>query len=110
MNDIADALVGSVDEMYGDEFTLEKRDDGSILLDGHYPFHDFLRYFDIDEYGAEYSINTMGGLVLEELGQIPKEGQSFVWKHFKIEVIDVDGAKIDKLLITDLNQVDEVDA
>ena len=109
MNDIADALVGSVDEMYGDEFTLEKRDDGSILLDGHYPFHDFLRYFDIDEYGAEYSINTMGGLVLEELGQIPKEGQSFVWKHFKIEVIDVDGAKIDKLLITDLNQADEMD-
>lgn len=106
MNDIADALVGSVDEMYGDEFTLEKREDGSILFDGHYPFHDFLRYFDIDEYGSEYDINTMGGLVLEVLGKIPKEGESFVWNNFKIEVIDLDGAKIDKLLITALQDTD----
>jgi putative hemolysin len=100
MSDIADALVGSVDEMYRDDFTVEKREDGSLLIDGHYPFHDFLRYFDIDEYASEYDINTMGGLVLEEMGRIPKEGESFIWNNFKIEVMDIDGAKIDKLLLT----------
>ena len=48
----------------------------------------------------------MGGLVLEVLGKIPKEGESFVWNNFKIEVIDLDGAKIDKLLITALQDTD----
>jgi putative hemolysin len=103
MSDIADALVGSVDEMYRDEFTVEKREDGSLLIDGHFPFHEFLRYFDIDEYASEYDINTMSGLVLEEMGRIPKASEYFVWHNFKIEVMDVDGAKIDKLLVTQLS-------
>ena len=107
MSDITDALVGSVDEMYRDDFTVDKRDDGSLLIDGHYPFHEFLRYFDVDEYASEYDINTMGGLVLEEMGRIPKVGESFVWNNFKIEVVDVDGAKIDKLLVTLLSSGDD---
>lgn len=102
MSDISESLVGRVEEMFQDDFTVERREDGSMLVDGHYPFHDFLRYFDIDEYASEYDINTMGGLVLEEMGRIPKAGESFVWKQFKIEVVDVDGAKIDKLLIYEL--------
>ena len=93
--------------MYRDDFTVDKRDDGSLLIDGHYPFHEFLRYFDVDEYASEYDINTMGGLVLEEMGRIPKVGESFVWNNFKIEVVDVDGAKIDKLLVTLLSSGDE---
>ena len=110
MSDIADALVGSVDEMYRDDFTVEKREDGSLLIDGHYPFHEFLRYFDIDEYASEYDINTMGGLVLEEMGRIPRAGESFVWHQFKIEVMDVDGAKIDKLLVIKLPEEAEGNA
>ena len=103
MSDIADALVGSVEEMYREDFTFEERADGSLLIDGLYPFHEFLRRFDIDEFASEYDINTMSGLVLEEMGKIPKEGEFFIWNHFKIEILDIDGAKIDKLLISRLD-------
>jgi putative hemolysin len=40
------------------------------------------------------------------LGSIPKEGQKVVWKHFTFEVLDMDGARIDKVLVTDSNPVD----
>ena len=103
MSDIADALVGSVEEMYREDFTFEERADGSLLIDGLYPFHEFLRRFDIDEFASEYDINTMSGLVLEEMGKIPKEGEFFIWNHFKIEILDIDGAKIDKLLVSRLD-------
>ncbi len=80
------------------------------MIDGHYPFHEFLRYFDIDEYASEYDINTMGGLVLEEMGRVPKAGEYFLWNNFKIEVMDVDGARIDKILVVQLSSdSDEMD-
>ena len=107
MSDIADALVGSVEEMYRGDYTVEQREDGSLLIDGLYPFHEFLRRFDIDEFASEYDINTMSGLVLEEMGKIPKEGEYFIWHNFKIEVVDIDGAKIDKLLVTQLDKKEE---
>jgi putative hemolysin len=99
MNDVLEALVGNVSDFYKDEFSLEQRPDGSYFMDGQFPFHDFLHHFELDELSNEYSFNTIAGLILEELQHIPKEGEKIIWRDFEIEVIDMDGARIDKLLV-----------
>ncbi len=99
MNDLLEALVGGADEFYENDFAFEEREDGSWLIDGHYPFADFLHYFGLDEISPDFQFNTLGGLILQELKHIPKAGEKIQWKEFQIEVIDMDGAKIDKLLV-----------
>lgn len=99
MNDLLEALVGGADEFYKDDFSFEEREDGSWLIDGHYPFADFLHYFELDELSPDFEFNTLGGLILQELKHIPKPGEKIQWKEFELEVIDMDGARIDKLLV-----------
>lgn len=99
MNDVLEALVGNVSEFYKDEYTLEQREDGSYIIDGQYPFHDFLQYFGLEDVVGEYDFNTISGLVLQELQRIPREGEKIKWKEFELEVIDMDGARIDKMII-----------
>jgi putative hemolysin len=99
LNDILEALVGNISEFYGEEFSLVRREDGSWLIDGLYPFPDFLRYFDLTELTNEYPHNTLSGLILHELGHIPKPGEIVMWMNFKFEIVDMDGVKIDKILI-----------
>lgn len=99
MNDLLEALVGGADDFYENEFSFEEREDGSWLIDGHYPFADFLHYFGLDELAPDFEFNTMGGLLLHELNHLPRTGEKIHWKEFDIEVIDMDGAKIDKVLV-----------
>ncbi len=99
MNDLLEALVGGADDFYENEFAFDEREDGSWLIDGHYPFADFLHYFGLDELAPDFEFNTLGGLLLHQLKHIPKQGEKIQWKDFELEVIDMDGAKIDKLLV-----------
>jgi putative hemolysin len=99
INDILEALVGDVSEFYKDEFKITKREDGSYLIDGHYPFFDFLRYFDMEEFAPEYEFNTISGLILHLLENIPQQGDKAYWMNFEFEIIDMDAARIDKLLV-----------
>ncbi|WP_016988875.1 hemolysin family protein [Flavobacterium sp. ACAM 123] len=99
LNDILEALVGNVSDFYREEFELVKREDGTWLVDGHYSLHDFLTYFDLDELINDYDVTTVGGLVMTELSHIPKQGEKLIWKKFQLEVIDMDGVKIDKILV-----------
>lgn len=99
MNDLLEALVGGADEFYDEEFSFEEREDGSWLIDGHYPIADFLHYFGLDEMASKFEFNTLGGLVLHELKHIPRAGERTMWKDFILEVIDMDGARIDKILV-----------
>jgi putative hemolysin len=48
---------------------------------------------------AEYTFNTLSGLILEQTQQIPTEGDKIRWNNFEFEIIDMDGARIDKILI-----------
>jgi putative hemolysin len=99
LNDILEALVGNVSDFYREEFELVKREDGTWLVDGHYSLHDFLTYFDLGELINDYDVTTVGGLVMTELSHIPKQGEKLIWKKFQLEVIDMDGVKIDKILV-----------
>lgn len=104
LNDILEALVGDASEFYEEEFQLVAREDGSWLVDGHYSLHDFLTYFDMDEHINDYEVTTVSGFVFTELGNIPKQGQKLIWNKLEFEIIDMDGVKIDKILIKNLKE------
>ncbi|AWA29755.1 hemolysin [Flavobacterium magnum] len=99
LNDILEALVGDASDFYKDDFKLVAREDGSWMVDGLYPLHDFLTYFELDELITDYEVNTVSGLIMTELSYIPKEGERLFWHHYELEVVDMDGVKIDKVLV-----------
>ena len=107
LNDILEALVGDAATFYAEDFQLVARDDGSWMVDGHYSLHDFLTYFELDELINDYEVTTVSGLIMTELSFIPKEGQKLEWNRFEFEVIDMDGAKIDKILVKSLDRKEE---
>ena len=99
LNDILEALVGDASEFYKDDFQLVEREDGTWLVDGHYSLHDFLTYFELDELISDYEVTTVSGLIMTELSHIPKQGEKLIWQKFELEVIDMDGVKIDKVMV-----------
>ena len=99
LNDILEALVGDAAEFYDEEFQLIAREDGTWLVDGHYSLHDFLTYFDLDDQINDYDVTTVSGLIMTELSYIPKVGEKLIWNKMELEVIDMDGVKIDKVMV-----------
>ena len=104
LNDILEALVGDAAEFYKDDFQLIEREDGSWLVDGHYSLHDFLTFFELDELINDYEVTTVSGLIMTELSRIPKQGEKLIWQKFELEVIDMDGVKIDKVMVKALKK------
>jgi putative hemolysin len=104
LNDILEALVGDASEFYEEEFKLITNQDGTWLVDGHYSLHDFLTYFDMDELINDYDVTTVSGLVMTELSYIPKIGEKLIWNKMELEVINMDGVKIDKVLVKSLKE------
>jgi len=74
-------------------------------VDGALPIEEFKELFDIEELPEEERYRTVGGLVLAELGRIPSAGESFTFENLKIEVVDMDGNRIDKVLVTQVQPV-----
>ena len=100
MDDILDALIGDVTEYNQQEFQIIQRDDNSWLADGGYPYFEFLNYFHLQKRELEEGeYNTLAGLILNVTGYIPKTGEVIKWNEFEFEVVDLDGPKIDKILI-----------
>lgn len=100
MDDILDALIGDVTEYNQNEYTIIERDEKSWLIDGQYPFFEFLNYFDLSSENNSGEYNTVGGLILQHLDHIPQPGEKVMWKNFTFEIIDMDGQRIDKILVT----------
>ncbi len=98
LKDILEALVGTLLDPY-EEPEIVQRADGSCLNDGQCSFYDFLTYFKMGDLYNKYDYNTVSGLMLDKLGRIPKTGETIEWKGFTIEVVDMDGARIDKILV-----------
>jgi putative hemolysin len=99
LNDLLQALVGDFSDFYEEDFQFHQREDGSWLIDGQYPIAEFLRHFDLEDQNQDWTFTTVGGLLLNESRTLPEEGQVVQWLNFDIEVIDMDGARIDKLLV-----------
>lgn len=101
LNDILEAIVGDVPQTGQEEYEIVERNDGTFLIDAQIPFYDFLRHFEKTEWmnKGEQNFDTLAGFVLHELEHIPVTGESFEWNGFEIEIIDMDGQRIDKLLV-----------
>ena len=96
-SDILDALVGSA--TIGQEAEIIVRDDGSCLIDGQCSFYDFLDHYDMTDLYQENSYNTLSGLILDRLKHIPVSGEKIHWQGLTLEIVDMDGARIDKVLV-----------
>jgi putative hemolysin len=100
LKDIMEAIVGEIPEAH-EEPDIILRTDNTYLVDGQCPFYNFLSYFKQgDLYDADNEYNTISGLILEELGHIPHSGETVEWENFKMEIMDMDGARIDKVLVS----------
>lgn len=99
LKDIMEGLIGQVPEA-GEEMEIVQRTDGTWLVDGQFRFYDFLKYFEMENLYSDYDHNTLSGLILEILGHIPVVGESMTWLNFKFEIVDMDGARIDKVLVS----------
>lgn len=114
-NDILSDLVGEIDDPHRTNVKGgNRRDDGSWLLDGAFPAHEFRELFDIDALPGEEEgrFETIAGFVMDQLGHIPTAAEGLAWNGFRFEVMDMDGVRIDKILVTppDGANTPEVDA
>lgn len=101
LNDILEAIVGDLPEPHQDDYEIVKREDGSYLIDAQIPFYNFLARFEKTEWmnEGEQEFDTLAGFILHELERIPQAGDKFDWKGFTFEIIDMDGHRIDKILL-----------
>lgn len=101
LNDILEAIVGDIPQTGIQDYEIVERGDGTFLVDAQIPFYDFLSRFDKADWASEeeYSFDTLAGCVLHELERIPQTGDKLKWRGFDIEVVDMDGHRIDKVLV-----------
>lgn len=101
LNDILEAIVGDVPQSGQEEYEIKQRTDGSYLVDAQITFYDFLSHFDKTEWmnEAAHQFDTVAGFVLHELERIPTTGDAFDWRGFNFEIVDMDGQRIDKLIV-----------
>lgn len=98
--DILKAIAGDWPEMGSREAAgAVQRDDGSWLIDGHLPIHEVERALARKDLARGENYNTMAGFVLWHLGRMPVPGEKLAWRDLTVEVVDMDGLVIDKLLV-----------
>jgi putative hemolysin len=101
--DILESIAGELPEVGEEpELTIVRRDDGSWLVDGRVPVDEFEDRTKILGLRDEY--HTVAGFVLDQLGHLPKVGESFIFRGYKFEVADMDGRRIDQVLITAVSE------
>ena len=101
LNDILEAIVGDIPQPDVQDYEIQEREDGSYLVDAQIPFYDFLTRFEKTEWmnEGEHDFDTLAGFILHDLERIPKTGDHLDWKGFSIEIVDMDGHRIDKVLV-----------
>jgi putative hemolysin len=100
LSDLVESIVGDIpgfDDENEPEIT--RREDGSFLVDGSLPLGRFGQELGLALEGlGDY--DTVAGLVLDRMGAIPRAGEKCRWEDYAIEVLDMDGNRIDKVLVT----------
>ncbi len=99
INDILEEIVG---EMEGAEPQATQRQDGSWLLDGMLEIDEFKEIFNLNILPHEDEYETLSGFVMTSLGRVPQAADNFEWNNFRFEVMDMDGRRVDKVLVTTL--------
>jgi putative hemolysin len=106
LNDLMEGIVGDLPSLEDEEGPLiTAREDGSWLVDGSLTVDAFAEIINTDIFGEERQrrYHTIAGFVMQVLERIPKPADHFDWQGYRFEVMDMDGKRVDKLLITPLN-------
>lgn len=101
--DVLEAIVGDLPEDIGDWDQLAtQRDDQSWLFGGMIPIDELKEILSINVLPEEEraGFTTLSGFVMSQLGVIPKTGQVFVWDKYRFEVVDMDGRRVDKVMVS----------
>ncbi|MGN6705658.1 MAG: hemolysin family protein [Rhodanobacter sp.] len=105
VNDLLAAVVGASQIGHGsgnEDGPIMRRADGSWLIDGSLSTDDLRELLHTSELPGEddHDFRTVAGMVMTALGHVPLVGEVFAWRGIRFEVVDLDGARIDKLLVT----------
>jgi len=112
MNDVLEAMVGEMPAHHRRVESLAvRREDGSWLLDGRMPISDFKELFSIERLPREDEggYHTLAGFIMAYLGRLPSASDHFVWKGLRVEVVDMDRRRIDKVLVNRVETVEVED-
>lgn len=103
LEDVIEEIVGDILDEHDviEQQAITVREDGSLLIDGAISIDIVKQRLHVDELPEEefYQFNTLAGFVLSLLGRIPKAGDSIIWDGWSFEVVDMDGLRIDKVLV-----------
>jgi putative hemolysin len=102
LNDILEAIVGDIPSIAQvDDPEIVQREDGSWLVDGMLPIDEFFDFFEIKNFPKDTRSNyhTLGGFIVTYLGRIPTATDSFEWRGLRLEIMDMDGNRVDKVLV-----------
>lgn len=99
VTDILVSIAGELPEPGHDSDAAVQRDDGSWLVDGMSPVEEIEDLVGINNLRGEGDYHTIAGFMLDRFGHIPKAGEHFLWQDIRFEVVDMDGRRIDKILI-----------
>ena len=100
--DVLESIVGAIpNQEEGTSSEIMRRDDGSYLIDGLLPIDELKELFDLDDLPEEEKVGyqTVSGFVMNQLGTIPSTGQHFDFRNLRIEIVDMDGHRVDKILV-----------
>ncbi|GEP09659.1 hemolysin family protein [Methylobacterium gnaphalii] len=95
--DLLEAMAGEIPEP-GEEAMVIEREDGSLLMDGMMPAGEAFDRLGFSDRPRSGEFSTLAGFVIVELGRIPAEGDAVDAQGWRLEVIDMDGRRIDKVL------------
>lgn len=110
--DVLEAIVGELPDIgpNSEPPSAHQREDGSWLIDATLPITDFKELIEIDAtlpHENEADFQTIGGFVMTQFGRIPKAGNRFDWGTLRFEVMDMDRHRVDKVLVTRLEPIEE---
>ena len=103
--DLLHAVLGSSTQTGpSPQSQINQRNDGSYLVDGSLGVEDLCELLEESELPLqqEHDFHTVAGLMMAHFGRIPEPGDFFDWRRWRFEVVDLDGARIDKVLVSDL--------
>lgn len=106
LQDVLESITGEFKAHHGEESWATRREDGSWLLDGLIPIPELKDCLAIDELPEESRgrYNTLSGMMLLLLGDMPRTGETCSWRGWRFEIVDLDGLRIDKVLAIPLAQ------
>lgn len=101
MGDVMDALVGDTTMEDHFDYRITQRNENSWLADGQFPIVEFLKYFNLDyEFDNRDNYTTLVGFFLNANGGMTSVGDKIIVENYELEIIDKDGQRVDKILIT----------